>query len=184
MTLGNLKVAPFICIITISVLGFITGVICIALWQENWLLKENVLNMEAIHDMQHIYMDKRALFFLCLGKRLRAFFVLVFMSFTSMNFCSVLFYYCFRGFAVGSVVELLLIQYGMQGGLLYLSCVLPQAVLYVPGYMCVGCWCLQQKANAKRQGISRLMIAFILILLGIIMESFWEQKFFFMFFGV
>ena len=44
MTLGNLKVAPFICIITISVLGFITGVICIALWQENWLLKENVLN--------------------------------------------------------------------------------------------------------------------------------------------
>ena len=72
----RIKIPPMIWILILSILGFVIGTLTIAFRQENWLIKEGILNEEFIYDTESLMIDKRALFFLCFGRRIRAFFLL------------------------------------------------------------------------------------------------------------
>jgi len=109
------RISPILLIFIISILGFISGILTIALWQENWLITDGILNQDYIYKIEELTIDKRALFFLCMEKRLRAFFLLSLLAFSTVNiFANVLFFFL-SGLYVGSVIELLTIRYGMQG---------------------------------------------------------------------
>ena len=188
------RVSPILLILIISILGFITGIFTIVLWQENWLITDGILNQNFIYKIEELTIDKRALFFLCMEKRLRAFFLLFLLAFSTVNiFTNVLFFFL-SGLCVGSVIELLTIRYGMQGILMYVSLVLPQGFFYVLGYLMLGCWCLNmeksgegkiQKKKDKVRNFSdkgRLMTAFIFIFIGIMLESYVNLEIFKIFF--
>ena len=184
------RVPAILLLFIIVVLGFITGVLTIALWQENWLVQEEILNKEFIFKINELNIDKRALFFLCLGKRLRAFFILFLLAFSTVNIFVNIIFFSLNGLYIGSVMELFAIRYGMQGIIMYLSLVLPHGIFYVIGFMILGCWCLNLEKNTltalnrkieklKRiKDIGRIAIAMIFILIGVILESYINMDFF------
>ena len=196
MTIGKFKVPALMVIFFISLLGFFIGVLTISLWQENLLLQNNIMEQEFWETISCLSVDKRALFFLCLEKRLGAFFLLFLLSFSSMNLIVVLFYFGYSGFAIGSIVELLVIRYGVKGLLLYLTFVFPQGLFYCLGTLILGCWCLNSeikvKGNRNRKvekmkygkNKKQLFVTILLILFGAYLESNINKKFFLMFFDV
>ena len=182
------KISPLVLICIISVLGFVSGIITIALRQENWLITEGILNQDFISKIEELIIDKRALFFLCLEKRLCAFFLLFLLAFSTVNVLTNVLFFFLNGLYIGSILELLTIRYGMQGILMYIVFVLPQGIFYVMGYLVLGCWCLRLEGNTigqknkKRDKVcqftekGRLVTAFFFVFIGIILESFVNLK--------
>ena len=188
------KIPSVILVLLISGFGFVTGVLTVGLGQENWLVSEKILEQDFICRINEICIDKRALFFLCLGRRLRAFFLLFLLAFSSVNVFSNVLFFFLHGLYVGSVMELFTVRYGWQGIMMYLSLVLPQGIFYVLGFVILGCWCwnlekititvVNRKAEKvkKVRGITRVVIAFLLIFLGCAAESYISLEIFYLFF--
>ena len=193
MKKNRIEIPPMILIIFAVFGGFIAGVLYIALWKENGLISEGVLNREFISDITTLKIDKRALFFLCLGKRMRAFFLLFLLSFSSVNFWVNFAFFLLSAFYAGSVVEILTIRYGMQGIAMYFTMIFPQGLCYILGFLILGCWCLKRERiesslrERKIQKIRKIenkkavMVSWLLILAGIIIESYINPKIFFFF---
>lgn len=173
--------------------GFTVGVLAIAFFQENWLINEEILNQEFIYELEKLKIDKRAMFFLCLGKRSKAFFLLFLLAFSSVNIVITMSFFLINSFYVGSILEVLAIRYGMQGIAMYFTMIFPQGIFYCLGFGILGCWCLNQEGregsmrNQKLEKIKRirnkkaLMISMFLVLLGIITESYVNPKLFLFF---
>lgn len=196
MTIGKFKISSIAVVLIATCIGFFTGIFTISLWQENWLFQNNIMEQDFVEMIKSLSVDKRALFFLCLGKRLRAFFLLFLLSFSSINVFSVLSYFGFCGYSVGSILELLIIRYGYQGILIYFSFILPQGVFYILSALILGCWCLNNENNLKGQRNRKiqklcqnkkkrlLLLSLIMIFIGAYLESNINKKIFLMFFDV
>ena len=100
------RISQLVLIGIIGVLGFLTGIFTIALWQENWLITEGILNQNYLSKIEELIIDKRALFFLCLEKRLCAFFLLFLLSFSTVNVVTNAGFFFLHGLYIGSVLEL------------------------------------------------------------------------------
>ena len=189
----RIKIPPMIWILILSILGFVIGTLTIAFRQENWLIKEGILNEEFIYDTESLMIDKRALFFLCFGRRIRAFFLLFLLSFSSVNIFSSSFFFLVSGICTGSIMEMCAIRYGMQGIGMYVTMIFPQGIFYALGFGILGCWCLNQEkmqSSVKNRKIEKLRniknkkavgVAFLLVLIGIVLESYVNPKIFFFF---
>lgn len=175
-------------------MGFVSGIFTIALWQENWLITEGIFNQDFIYKIEEVMIDKRALFFLCLEKRLCAFLLLFLLAFSSVNIFSNFLFFFLHGLCVGSMMELLTICYGLQGSLMYISLVFPQGIFYMMGYLILGCWCLKMEKNGRgeRRGKAdkvqnimnkgSLVTALIFVFIGIMLESYVNIELFKIFF--
>lgn len=187
------KIRPIVFIVFFIVLGFITGVIWIALWKENRFLSEGILDEKFIRNVEEMVIDKRAMFILCLGEKMRSFVLLFLLSFSSVNFWVTNLFFLISGVAIGSIVEVLIIRYGMQGILMYLTMIIPQGLFYGLGFILLGCWCLQNERNdsslrnKKVQKIKNLkkskaiFASFFLLLIGVFLESYVNPKIFLFF---
>ena len=187
------KISPAAWIVMLAVFGFLLGTLSIALRQEHWLIKEGILNQEFIFDIENISVDKRALFFFCLGRRIHAFFLLLLLSFSSVNIFINCVFFVINGFCAGSILELLIIRYGIQGLGMYFTLIFPQGMFYVLGFGILGCWCIKQEKNIsniqnKKVGKIKnmknkkaLVLSFFLIMIGIIAESYVNPKIIFFF---
>lgn len=189
MRVGKQKIKALPCIVFVCIISFLFGTGMISLWQENLFFQKNILNVDFFREISNMYIDKRALFFLCLKERLGAFFIMLLMSSTIWNIAFVLFYFMLHGFAIGCVVEILIIRYGWNGVAIYLFTVLPQCILYVIGYLILGCWCLnrekaESKDNLAERKLGMIFVAFIINLLGIYIESVFSLKIFSVFLNV
>ena len=178
------RVSPILLILIICILGFITGIFTIVLWQENWLITDGILNQEFMYKIEDVIIDKRALFFLCLEKRLGAFFLLFLLTFSTINIWINVGIFFLKGLYIGSVIELMTIRYGMKGIFMYMSFVFPQGIFYLMGYVILGCWCIKQEKTidgeqrSKKDKIQKvrdtgqLLAALIWVLVGVILESY------------
>jgi len=91
-------------------------------------------------------------------------------------------------------MELLVIRYGMQGFGMYASFVLPHGIFYFIGYLSLGCWCLKMERGAggerndKKEKIQQcgnkgqLLVSFICVFIGIMLESYVNSYFLEIFF--
>ena len=138
MRVGKQKIPSLPCIIFVCMFSFILGTTMVSIWQENIFFQKNIFNVEFLREISNVYIDKRALFFLCLKERLGAFFILFLVSSTIWNIVFEFSYFMLHGFAIGCVVEVLIIRYGWNGVIIYLSAVLPQCILYTIGYLILG----------------------------------------------
>ena len=189
MRVGKRKIQALPCIVFVCIISFLFGTGLISLWQENLFFQKNILNVDFFREISNVYIDKRALFFLCLKERLGAFFIMLLMSSTIWNIAFVLSYFMLHGFAIGCVIEILIIRYGWKGVTIYLSAVLPQCILYAIGYLILGCWCMnREKTETKEKLVERklvsIFIAFVINLLGIYIESVFSLKIFSMILNV
>lgn len=178
-------------IVIIALSGFIIGVLTIVFGMEKQLLSQEIISQELLGQIKNLTIDKRAVFFLCLGKRLRVFLVLFLLAFSKVNvFVNFLFFFL-NGFYMGSVMEVFAVRYGMQGIAAYLSLTLPQGIFYIIGFMLLGCWCLNlEKITISHKNMEkikkagdrvRFIISFLMIFIGIVFESYVNPEVFLFF---
>lgn len=174
-------------ILFLFIVGFLTGVITMCLMEDNWLMQANMLDQNFIAKINYIEIDKRALLFLCMGKRLRAFFLICLLSFSVVNVFSTSFFFVSSGIYIGSIMEILAIRYGVKGLLFYLAMTMPQGIFYVAGFAMLGVWCLKvekiiENTGAKKQirvnEKGQLFLSFGAIILGILLESYVNPEIF------
>ena len=187
------KIRPIFFVLFFLVLGFITGVVCIAFWKENWFLSEGILNEKFIRNMEEMDIDRRALFFICLREKMRSFVLLFILSFSVVNFFVVNLFFLISGIAVGSIVELLVIRYGMQGILMYFTMTFPHGMFYAFSFAVLGCWCLKQEQigttlqNKKIHKVRNLknckalFLSLLFLVIGVFLESYLNPKIFLFF---
>ena len=159
--------------------GFSAGIVWVSLGREGWLLAALQLEPDFLWKIEQISVDKRALFFLTAGKRLRAFFLLWILSYSLFRRVGTLGYFLYGGLCAGCVMELLIIKYGIKGLLFYLGLIFPQALFYIPGYMLMGNFCLRrargygmpQKAGQKKN-LGRAGLVLGILMAGTFLESY------------
>ena len=79
------------------------------------------------------------------------------------------------------ILELWIIRYSWKGLVVYLATIVPQGILYIGGYFLLGCWCLNRKEQENKvKSRSVVVAAFIIVLLGISLESTISLKIFMM----
>lgn len=81
-------------------------------------------------------------------------------------------------------MELLAIQYGLQGLFMYIEMVLPHGIFYALGFICLGCWCVNMEVNPEKgikqkmekiqkvYDLKRLLAALVVVFIGIVLESY------------
>ena len=187
------KIRPIFFILFFVVLGFIIGVMWVTFRKENWFLSEGILNEKFIRNMEEMDIDRRALFFICLGEKMRSFVLLFILSFSVVNFWIISLFFLISGIAVGSIIELLVIRYGMQGILMYLTMTIPHGLFYALGFAVLGCWCLKQEQNGTTiqnkkiqkvrnlKNCKALFFSFLFLVIGIFLESYLNPKIFLFF---
>lgn len=160
-------------------LGFLAGTLWVGLGREGWLMAATWLEPDFLWKIEHISVDKRALFFLTAGKRLRAFFLLWLLSYSLFRRVGTLGYFLYGGLCAGCVMELLIIKYGITGLLFYLGLILPQALFYIPGYMLMGNFCLRRargygmpKKAGQKKNLGRAGLVLGILMAGAFLESY------------
>ena len=68
-------------------------------------------------------------------------------------------------------------------GYIYFSSVFPQCMFYIWGYLLIGCWCLNRDKSGTQMTFAQkrleiIFIAFVVIILGIYVESAFSLKIF------
>lgn len=184
MKIGKIRIPPVLFLLIILFLGILAGMLFVVLKHENWLLQEGIFNQNFMYRIENIDIDKRAYFFLCFAKRMKSFLLLFLLAFSSINFITNFIFFLVYGFSLGSMLELLVVRYGMQGMGIYLVMTLPQGIFYFCGFILLGCWCLSMEKEAsylrdkkvekirKIQNKRELTMAFFLIFSGVLLESF------------
>ena len=178
------KITPLSYILVICFAGFVTGVLLVVFSKENIFVRDGLLEQKFLWKMQEIDVDKREIFFVCLGERLRSFFLLLLLSYSSVNILFQGIFFGMQGFYTGTVMELLAVRYGGKGIVFYLEMIFPHGLFYFTGFLILGCWCLQKKIfretgfRTRIEDIERknrrykICLAFFLVIVGIIMESY------------
>ena len=101
---------------------------------KNILLDFNIYSPEFFNKLKNITVDKRAVFFIALGKQLRSFGLLLLLSTSVIGPFVFLAYTVFQGVAIGASLEILTIIYGISGIGIYSYLVLPQGIFYFLAY--------------------------------------------------
>ncbi len=150
-------------------IGFSGGVLWV-LVDERWMDLAAFLGWNQIWKIEQMEVDKRALFFLICGKRLRAFFILWIFSLTRFRKRIAIVFFLFWGFSTGIAAQLLAICYGEWSLLLYPGVLLPQLFFYIPAFLGMGGLCMKEKESEKKELMESLLY-FLLILGGAGVEA-------------
>ena len=151
--------------ISLSILfftGFLGGVLWVYADLVDWMAALSLLGLDCLWKIEQMTIDKRALVFLALGKRLRAFFVLWLFSLTPFRKPAAVLFFLLCGLSTGITAQLLAVRYRLWVLLLYPALLLPQILLYVPGFYGMGVYCMKTAAPSGR---SRLLAGFYLLLI-------------------
>lgn len=151
---------PGLAIAALFVTGYLAGIACVCFLQDTWLQQWNFFGLKLLQQAEHFQIDKTALFFLCIRKRLSAFFLLWLLSFSSVRWISTGGFFLFSGLAAGTVMEALAIRYGIRGLGFYLALILPQALCYVPAFFTIG------------RGRRKIFLPTVVVIIGILLESY------------
>ncbi len=158
-------------------LGFLLGVVWMCISRDCWLTLIDRLEPDFLWKIEQIEVDKRALFFLTVGKRLGALFWFWLLSYSLFRVPLTLGFFFYHGICVGMIMELLSIRYQVRGLLFYLGMVLPHGLFYALGFGLSGVIFLKRRKDKTLEGKERGKrisggIAWAAVLAGIFMESY------------
>lgn len=151
---------PGLVIVVLFIAGYLAGIACVCFLQEIWLQQWNFLGLELLQRAEHFQIERTALFFLCVRRRLGAFFLLWLMSFSSVRWLFSGGFFLSCGLAAGTVMEVLAIRYGIRGLTLSFVLILPQALCYIPAFFIIG------------KGRRKIFLPTLVVIIGILLESY------------
>ena len=166
----NIREIPLqLILIIFFVLGFVAGTFTVGLKTDSILLNPDVYSPDFFNKLKNITMDKRVIFFISLGKQLRNFLLIIFLSASVFRSFIIYAYTALQGFFIGSSLEMLMILYGISGIRIYSLLSMPQGFFYFLSYSILLIQVMKEKGRERKK---KLFISFILLVIGSVMEAY------------
>ncbi|MDO4333033.1 MAG: stage II sporulation protein M [Eubacteriales bacterium] len=146
--------------------GFLLGIAAICLFSEGLVLQTGFLNASALDAVRYLDINRNGLFLYSLRQRMGMAAFLVLLSAAGIAGAGICLLLVWCGMSAGAVLTVLSMRYGMKGLLFFLSCILPQQFLLVPGYLLLMDWCFRRMERKK------LLIPLAVVITGCLIESY------------
>lgn len=182
--------------VRIFFLGIIIGIILIFLCRGRLQTDIYLLNEEWILSIQNKTLESKALFIYILLKRLREMGIMVLLATTFAGIVCMYGYIGIAGAGVGVLTAISCLRYGLKGLVLMLAASFPQMIFYLPSFLYLFHLCYQlciklyypHKDYWKINGSPKVFllkniifacITLVVVIIGIVMESYVNPKIFF-----
>jgi len=172
-------------------LGFAAGIIMINVLGEGYANQTGIISDYYIRQYKYMEIDPNALFFYICQNRLKWIFLVWIIGFTVLNLPCVFGCMTWFGFSAGILISLSVLKLGIYGILFFVTAMLPQSIIYIPGWIFFLQYVYKKNHNKYRIGKERfwknwdwnymLVLAgtVSVFLLGILTESYtnpWIMK--------
>lgn len=146
--------------------GFFAGIALMCLFYEELVIENGYLDSQFMSGLRHLDIDKSRLLLYCLQERLGIVAFLVLLSAAGAGWAGICLLLIWFGGSAGGVLTALSMRYGVKGIFFFLSCMLPQQLLLIPGYLMLMDWC------HRRMERKRLLIPLVVVIMGCFVESY------------
>lgn len=170
--------------------GLIAGILIMNFGKSMLLENTGLLDEDILYHIKYMTVDSNALFCYVLRKRLGsvAFLVILSTTYLGLIVCAgAAFWY---GMSAGAFLSALSIRYGLKGILFALAGIFPHYFLYVPALAALFVWCEQVNRSIYFRGyrgaeegkyflpgrILRLAVILVIVILGCMLEGFWNPR--------
>lgn len=146
--------------------GFLLGIGAICLFSEELVLQTGFLDAAALDGVRYLDINRNGLFLYSLRQRMGMAAFLVLLSAAGVAGAGICLFLVWCGISAGAVLTVLSMRYGIKGLLFFLSCILPQQFLLIPGYLLLMDWCFCKRERKK------ILIPLAVVITGCLVESY------------
>lgn len=139
--------------------GLILGILIVNIGQEHWITEDGLLNIEMVTRMQRSVSNSDSLFPYVLKSRILCVGILLLLSTTMVGGVATGAFLVYAGLSTGCLLSVAVIRYGIRGLMLVLAGILPQSLLFVPGFFLL--FCFGTECNQLLYGIRSLSAGLI-----------------------
>lgn len=146
--------------------GFLAGIAVICMFYEELVIGSGFLEAAFLSGIQYLQINQNGLLLYALKQRLQIAAFLVLLSAAGAAGAGIILLLVWAGISAGTVLTVLSMRYGVKGLLFFLSCILPQQILLIPGYLMLMDWCYRRLERKK------LLIPLLVVIMGCFLESY------------
>lgn len=146
--------------------GFFVGIAVICTFFEELVIGSGFLDAAFLAGVQYLDINKNGLLLYSLQQRMGIAAFLVLLSAAGAAGIGISFLLGWSGISAGAVLTVLSMRYGLKGLFFFLSCILPQQLLLIPGYLMLMDWCYRKLERKK------LLIPLAVVIMGCFLESY------------
>ncbi len=146
--------------------GFFAGIALMCLFYEELVIGNGYLDSNFMSGLRQLDMDMNRLLLYCLQERLEMAAFLVLLSAAGAGWAGICLLLIWFGGSAGGVLTALSMRYGVKGIFFFLSCILPQQLLLIPGYLMLMDWCYRRMERKK------LLLPLAVVIIGCFVESY------------
>lgn len=146
--------------------GFLAGIAVICLFFEELVIGSGFLDASFLSGLQYLDINKNGLFLYSIQQRMGMSAFLVLLSAAGAAGMGIAFVLVWSGISAGALLTVLSMRYGIKGLIFFLSCLLPQLFLMIPGYLMTMDWCYRKMERR------RLLLPLIVVIMGCFLESY------------
>lgn len=146
--------------------GFLAGIAGICLFPEQLAIETGFLDSTFLNHLKNLDVDRLGLFFYSLRCRIGFAAALILLSAAGLAAVGIAAGLLWSGLSAGAVLTVLSMRYGVKGLLFFLSCILPQQLLFIPAYMMLMDLCMKRKEKRK------ILLPTAVVITGCLIESY------------
>ena len=158
-------------LLSVFVVSLTVAMFFCVIYKREYLLQSEVLSQESLSLLKSQTYNKGTLFLYMIQKRMWMILVLFLFSTTYLATPMVYGTIVWYGIALGSVLSLSLLRYGVKGILFLLLCSFPQYLFYLPACIIAFRLCITKRTPDQRFFLQFIVLELV-VLLGCFMESF------------
>lgn len=147
-------------------IGFFTGIAMVCLWTKQLVTTSGFLDASFLSRMQYLDMNRNALFLYVFKQRMGEVAFLVLLSAAGAAGIGSVLFLAWCGLSAGCVLTVLSVRYGIRGLLFFGGCILPQQLLFIPGYLMLLHWC------ARKPDRRKMALPILVVIMGCFVEGY------------
>ena len=139
-----------IMMVIIFFLFFMLGIILVIIFFNGYGYRVELLSDSAIKNLSKMTWNNKVLFYQCLLKRTIVVIVLPLLTLTGLGLWAAGLYTAWFSFSMGALMEILTLEYGFSGLLLFVVGIFPHYLFYIPAYILLFRLCFQMDIDKKQ----------------------------------
>lgn len=154
--------------------GVLLGIVLLQFPDQEFLSRYGFFSESTIEQLRFMDVNGKGLFFYCLRNRGIIAVLLIVFALTNLAPVIAAVFVGWVGLGTGAWITVASIRYGIQGPLLYIAVIMPQALCYLPAFIFYIRWMMGYHMGKERvfSKMAQLFVIFALFLLGILLESY------------
>lgn len=154
--------------------GVLIGIVIFQFPRKEILMRCGFFSENIIEQLRYMEVNRKGLFFYCLGRRLLGGGILFLFGLTNLSYVMLIGYVTKVGFETGTWLTIACIRYGIGGPLLYFCAILPQGICYFFSFLLYVRWLRGLRGYSTRPfgKMLQFLVIFLLFLMGILLESY------------